>query len=88
MAEGNGNVSYSVKELLSQLHGKLDAVLLMVSGKADKGEFEDLRRDVVALQLAEAGRVTLASWQRWFIGSFCVGVVGAVATLVWLAVGG
>jgi hypothetical protein len=49
---------------------------------------DSLEKRVSLLELWQAGRTTLGDWQRWFIGAVLVALIGAVATLVWLAAGG
>ena len=47
----------------------------------------DLDRRVVELEKTDAGRTFLSGWQRWFFGAIVVALIGAIATLVWLAAG-
>ena len=49
---------------------------------------DEVRGDVKLLLAAQAGDEAVSSWQRWFFGGIFVAGLGAVATLVWLAVGG
>ena len=43
MTEGtNGNVSYTVKELIAKLDGKLDGLMLAIHTKADKSDVDVL----------------------------------------------
>jgi hypothetical protein len=45
----------------------------------------EIRTDVKSLLAFQAGSRAVSSWQRFWLGSVAVGLVGAVATLVWLA---
>ena len=47
----------------------------------------DLEKRVVELEKTDAGRAFLSGWQRWFFGAIVVALIGALATLVWLAAG-
>jgi hypothetical protein len=40
------------------------------------------------IELASAGVSAVTNFQRWVIGTVGVGVLGSIATLVWLASGG
>lgn len=53
MAE-DGAVSYSVKELLARLDGKVDGLFVAIGSKADKSELEQVRTDVRALEIQQA----------------------------------
>ena len=53
-----------------------------------KEAVNETRSDVKLLLQAHAGDEAVSSWQRWFFGAVFVSGLGAVATLVWLAVGG
>ena len=51
------------------------------------GDVADLEKRMVALEKTDAGRTFLSGWQRWFFGAIVVALIGAIATLVWLAAG-
>ena len=43
---------------------------------------------IAKLEAADESRDFLSTWQRWFFGAVCVGLVGAVVALVTLATHG
>jgi hypothetical protein len=87
--EGNGSsVTFTVKELLARVDGKIDSLLIAVAQKADKHDLERLVERVVKLEAEDRARSELSTFQRWLIGTVVVGLIGAVATLTWLAAGG
>ncbi len=45
-----GSVSYTIKELLGKLDGKIDVIILTLSGKADKGDLVEVERRVSSLE--------------------------------------
>jgi hypothetical protein len=47
----------------------------------------DIRTDVKALLAFQAGARAVSSWQRFWIGTVAVGLIGAIATIAWLAAG-
>jgi hypothetical protein len=84
MSETTG---FSVKEMIVRLDGKLDAVLASLNSKAERSELRDLEARVSSLEASRTASLALSSWQRWFVGAVCVGLVGAVIALVALATG-
>jgi hypothetical protein len=48
------NVTYSVKEMLAKLEGKVDSVLIAVSQKVDRAEFDSLTGRVTKIELRGA----------------------------------
>lgn len=96
----SGGVIYTVKELLAgqnvaldrierkldaatdstaQAIGKLDVRLALVESRPN------LEPRVRLLENAETGRLVLSSWQRFFFGVLCVGLAGALSTIIWIA---
>ncbi len=51
-----------------------------------KDDVAEIRRDVKALLASQAGDDAISGWQRWFFGTVIFGMIGAISTLVWLAV--
>lgn len=51
-------------------------------------DLAEIKGDVKTLLAAHAGSEALSGWQRWFFGSVIIASLGAIATLVWLAVAG
>lgn len=99
MAEGNGNgggVSYTVKELVARMDGKLDSILLKLEGKAEAASVSEISGRVASLELwraalaaSEGTRDKISAKQLvvWgIVATVAAGTVGAIATLVWLAV--
>lgn len=54
MAETNG-VTYTVKELLAKIEGKLDGVIITIGQKADKHDVDSLDERVKALEAGLSG---------------------------------
>lgn len=71
-------------ELTREITGALER-------KASAKFVRALARRVKRLELWQAGQDAITGWKRWFVGSVViaggVGGLGAIATLVWLAVG-
>ena len=78
---------FTVKEMVIRLDGKLDGILVSLNSKADRDEVRDLEKRVSSLEGTRTASVVLSTWQRWFFGAVCVGLVGAVIALVALATG-
>lgn len=64
-------ISYSVKDILSRVEGKLDAALIAIATKADHSEMVKLAERVAHLELIEEHREAAAKWhtewKRWLI---------------------
>lgn len=67
MTETNGNVSYSVKELLAKIEGKLDGVIITIGQKAERHDVEALGRRVIALEAERDGTRALRDFFRWVV---------------------
>ena len=52
-----------------------------------RDDVKEIRDDVKSLLRSQAASSALSSWNRFLFGTVCVGLIGAVATLVWLAAG-
>lgn len=63
--EPNGQVSYSVKELLAKLDGKVDSVLIAVADKVGRSEFDLLRKDVDVLRLQASSSRSVGANAKW-----------------------
>lgn len=94
-----GSVNYTVKELLSMLEKtlteqishigvRIEEVNKKLDLKASEVRVEKLEGRVALLENKLAGSVAVSVYQRWIFGTVGVGVLGAIATLVWLASGG
>lgn len=78
------NVSYTVKELIARLEGKLDLALTIIHDKANNGEVMALAARVVSLESDRQATKTLSTYKRWLIGTaiIAVGAVSALASLL------
>lgn len=94
-----GSVNYTVKELLAMLEKTLseqinkiaigvEEVKQRLDLKASTASLDALERRVSDLEKRLAGATAVSVYQRWVFGTVGVGVLGAIATLVWLAAGG
>lgn len=99
MTDTNGRINVSEDKLnsaLSQLELRLVQQIQLVVGpmttalaaKADNRAVDDLQRRLAAVELKQAGAAAVSSVQKFWFGTVGVGVLGAIATLVWLAIGG
>lgn len=55
--------------------------------KKDGPEMDEIDERLSRVERWQTGAIVLSGWQRWFFGTVCVGMVAALATLVWLAAG-
>ena len=62
----------------------LELVALRVGGPIDLAVQRHSEK-IRVLELQDAGRNALSAWQRWFFGVVCIGLIGAIATIIWLA---
>lgn len=53
MTETDGTVSYRVKDILGEINAKLARVLEKLDEKADRGDVDDLKQRVTALELRD-----------------------------------
>lgn len=65
MADTNGAVSYSVKELLAKIEGKIDGVIITIGQKAERHDVEMLGRRVTALETERDGTRAVRDFFRW-----------------------
>lgn len=72
------NVTYSVKEMLAKLEGKVDSVLIAVSQKVDRGEFDALKNEVDKLKLKDAGDSGGRAW-LWRVAAALPGAAALAA---------
>ena len=79
---------FTVKEMVVRLDGKLDGILVSLNSKADRDEVRDLEKRVSSLEGSRTANVALSTWQRWFFGAVCIGLVGCVIALIALVLGG
>lgn len=98
MSNGEG-VTYTVKELLTMLEKTLTEQMQGIARSVNeiKDKLDDkasntrvlaLEERVGRLELTAAGSAAVTTFQRWLFGTVAVGILGAIATLVWLASGG
>lgn len=92
-------MNYTVKELLSMLEKtlteqishigvRIEEVSRKLDLKASEVRVERLESRVAALENKLAGNTAVSVYQRWIFGTVGIGVLGSIATLVWLASGG
>jgi hypothetical protein len=62
MAEQNGSVTFTVKELLARIEGKIDALTVTLALKADRTDVADLNQRVTKLELGGAGDTGAREW--------------------------
>ena len=63
----NGNVSFTVKELLARQDGKLDTILLQLQGKAEQSALDKLDGRVSSLELMQAQTRGTSNYARWVL---------------------
>lgn len=73
----------TVHELAGRI-AALEMTALRHAGPVSQ-KVDSLETRIGDLEKFRAGSLVLSSWQRWFLGTVVVGMLGAVATLVWLA---
>ena len=80
---------------MREITSKLDDVARKLDEKASNVRVEAVEKRLAAveerighLELNQAGARAVSAYQRFFFGTIGVGVLGAIATLVWLASGG
>lgn len=94
-----GSVNYTVKELLAMLEKtlsqqieqigvRIEEVNRKLDLRASTASVEALERRVSDVERKLAGSAAVSLYQRWIFGTVGIGVLGAIATLVWLASGG
>lgn len=81
-AKADAAVVKELREKVHALQGTVQAVAHL------PGEVTKLVESVASLQESRAAAEGLSSYQRWLVGCVCVGLLSAIATLVWLAAGG
>jgi hypothetical protein len=78
-------ISYSVKDILSRVEGKLDAALIAVATKAEHADVAKLETRVRELERSEAARSQaghrMADFRRFLIPT----VISAIAALAYIA---
>lgn len=88
--EGTGftiepTISYSVKDILSRVEGKLDAALISVATKAEHADVAKLETRVRELERNEAMRSKASRWQADFRRFIIPTVISAIAALAYIA---
>lgn len=76
--ESNG-VTYTVKELLAKLDGKLDGIIITIGQKADRHDVESLASRVTLLEAERSGNRALRDFFRWALPVVAI-LVAAVVT--------
>lgn len=94
-----GDLSTSLKEGFDKLDRRMDKFEQQLALKADNTRVAELAKQMndhelrvdqrfKPLESASIGSAAVTTFQRWMFGTVGVGVLGAIATLVWLASGG
>lgn len=78
----------TLSEQISRIGVSVEEVKRMLDLKASTASLDSLERRVSELEKRLAGSAAVSTYQRWIFGTVGVGVIGAIATLVWLASGG
>ena len=92
------DVTYTVKELLQMLEQTLTEQMAAIardvaeikqalSDRATNTRVLALEERVARIELEHAGATAVTRFQRWLLGTVGVGILSAIATLVWLASG-
>lgn len=76
----DGKADNSRVAALESTHAKFEVKIEERFGKIDD-RFKPL-------ELAQGASAAVTMFQRWLIGTVAVGILGSIATLVWLASGG
>lgn len=87
--------SIGTRDTLTQHERQLDDLdrrIVAVEGRpiVKREELHALKSDIAALNLWQAGLTAVATWKRWqvsaalAVGGLAAGMVGSVATLIWL----
>ena len=79
-----GTVSYTVKELLARQDGKLDSIIMSLSGKAEKSEVDriSVRMDIVERTQASSTGSANTLWRFAPLLVACASL--ALAAAVWV----
>ena len=78
-------ISYSVKDILSRVEGKLDAALIAVATKAEHADLAKLADRVRELERSEAGRTKATRWRNEYRRFIWPTLISGVATFAALA---
>jgi hypothetical protein len=85
----------TLTEQMGQINLKLDGIVTRLDGKADNARMEKVERRLDAVEgrigqneLKLAGTAAVTTFQRLVLIPVFLGVLGSIATLVWLASGG
>ena len=63
----NGSVTFTVKELLARQDGKLDSILIQLSGKAEKAELDRVGIRLDMVERTQANTAGAQSSIRWLL---------------------
>lgn len=63
----NGSVSFTTKELIAKLDGKLDTVILKLDAKADRDDMKHLEGRVTSLETQVAQAKGQSGYSRWVV---------------------
>lgn len=77
-------ISYSIKDILARVEGKLDAALISVASKAEQAELVSLERRVNDLEIAEQNRKDNRNWRHQWRQFFWPTILSAGALVMWI----
>lgn len=78
-------ISYSIKDILDRMEGKLDAALIQVATKAEHRDLVSLEARVTKLELTEQGRSDNRTWKhqwRQLLWPTLVGIAMLAVTII------
>jgi hypothetical protein len=78
-------ISYSIKDILNRVEGKLDAALIAVATKAEHSELLKLDVRVTRLELSEANKAETRTWRhqwRQLIWPTLIGIAMLAVTII------
>lgn len=80
---GPGDVTYTVKELIGRLEGKIDALLAIASQKADTAAVNAIEARVAVLERRSDAGLAVSRFRALVVAN-AIAMLGAIATIVWL----
>ena len=78
----------TVRDIVLELRDDVKDIATTLNAKADRADLRELENRVTSLEATRSASIALSTWQRWFVGTVCVGLVGCVIALVAIVLGG
>jgi hypothetical protein len=78
----------TIVDEIKTLSSKIDSKASELRVEAAEKRVSAIEERLGKLETIAAGAAAVSAFQRWALGTVGVGVLGAIATLVWLASGG